>query len=325
MNDAAPLVLLKHRADEEISLTTAPTVHDSAGDPVVAYLARLTSAKSRSTMRGALALVAVELGAADAHAIRWGALRYPHVAALRGRLAERLAPATTNKILCAVRGVAREAMRLGLLPAEAFTLIADVEGVRGSRLPAGRHVEGPELVSLFGACSSTSPGGARDLALLGVLRIAGLRRAELAALHLADLDRSSWTLRVMGKGRKERRAYVAQTRPELEAWLVVRGEAPGPLFCAVRKGGAPKTGAPLAESGIAWILARLARLAEIAHVSPHDIRRTFVGDLLDAGADLAIVQRLAGHAQVSTTQRYDRRGERAAAKAAALLSVPRLA
>ena len=126
----------------------------------------------------------------------------------------------------------------------------------------------------------------------------------------------------MGKGRIERRAYVVQTRPELEAWLVVRGEAPGPLFCAVRKGGAPKNGAPLAESGIAWIL---ARLAEIAHVSPHDIRRTFVGDLLDAGADLAIVKRLARHAQVSTTQRYDRRGERAAAKAAALLSVPRLA
>jgi len=124
---------------------------------------------------------------------------------------------------------------------------------------------------------------------------------------------------------QRRGGHDPRERAELEAWLVVRGEAPGPLFCAVRKGGAPKTGAPLAESGIAWILSRLARLAEIAHVSPHDIRRTFVGDLLDAGADLAIVQRLAGYAQVSTTQRYDRRGERAAAKAAALLSVPRLA
>lgn len=325
MSTAAPLALLELRAHEEPSSTMAPRVHGSAGDPVVAYLARLTSAKSRSTMRGALALVAVELDAADAHAIHWGALRYPHVAALRGRLAERLAPATVNKILCAVRGVAREAMRLGLLPAEAFTLIADVDGIRGERLPAGRHVEAPELVSLFGACTSTTPGGVRDLALLGVLRVAGLRRAELSALALDDLDRAAWTLRVMGKGRKERRAYLAQVWPELEAWLLLRGDLPGPLFCAVAKGGALKLASPLGESGIAWIVDRLATRAAIPHVSPHDMRRTFVGDLLDAGADLAIVQRLAGHARSSTTQRYDRRGERAAAKAAALLSVPRLA
>ena len=320
MSPAAPLALLERRTHEEPLLTTVPTVHDSAGDPVVAYLARLTSAKSRSTMSGALALVAVELGAADAHAIRWGALRYPHVAALRGRLAERLAPATTNKILCAVRGVAREAMRLGLLSAEAFTRIADIEGIRGERLPAGRHVEGPDLVSLFGACSPTTPGGVRDHALLGVLRVTGLRRAEIGALDLADLDRHTWVLRVLGKGNKERRGYVAAVRPELEAWLVVRGEAPGPLFCAVKKGGFPKLDAPLGESGIAWIVDRLVKRAAIEHVSPHDMRRTYIGDLLDAGADLAIVQRLAGHAQVSTTQRYDQRPERAAAR----LSIPRL-
>jgi site-specific recombinase XerD len=93
----------------------------------------------------------------------------------------------------------------------------------------------------------------------------------------------------------------------------------------VKKGGFPKLDAPLGESGIAWIVDRLARRAAIEHVSPHDMRRTYIGDLLDAGADLAIVQRLAGHAQVSTTQRYDRRPERAAMKAAALLSIPRLA
>ncbi len=116
-------------------------------------------------MRGALALVATELGAADARAIHWGALRHPHVAALRGRLAERLAPATTNKILCAVRGVARGAMCLGLLPSEAITLIADVEGIRGSRLPAVRHVEGPELV-FFTATSAVR--GAGRVAAVGV-------------------------------------------------------------------------------------------------------------------------------------------------------------
>lgn len=293
-------------------------------DPVAVYLAGLGSPKSRCTMRAALDTIAAELGAAHPHAIPWGTLRYPHVAAIRARLAERRAPATVNKVLSALRGVAREAMRLGQLDAAEYTKIADVEGLRGSRLPAGRHVEMTELVSMFAACARTTPIGARDAALLAVLRVAGLRRAELAALVLEDLDRVAWTLRVLGKGNKERRAYVVQARPELEAWIAVRGEAAGPLFCAVNKAGRP-TGARMAESSIAYVLGRVAARAGVKDVSPHDMRRTFVGDLLDAGADIAVVQRLAGHAQVTTTQRYDRRGERAAAKAAALIGVPRVA
>lgn len=293
-------------------------------DPVAVYLAGLGSAKSRRTMRAALAAVAAELGAVSPHVIPWGALRYPHVAALRARLAERRAPASVNKLLCAVRGVAREAMRLGLLDASEYTKIIDVEGLRGERLPAGRHVELTELVSLFAACTSTTTIGARDAALLAVLRVAGLRRAELTALDLEHLDRTAWTLRVLGKGNKERRAYVVQARAEIEAWLAVRGEGSGPLFCAVNRGGV-SSGKRLGESSIAYVLGRIAARAGVEDVSPHDMRRTFVGDLLDAGADIAVVQKLAGHAQVTTTQRYDRRGERAAAKAAALIGVPRVA
>jgi site-specific recombinase XerD len=319
--DSSRPLLAKAPAGPALAKIAAPAVDQ---DPVLVYLASLGSAKSRRTMRAALETIAAELGAGSPHAIPWRSLRYPHVAALRARLAERRAPATVNKVLSALRGVAREAMRLGQLEASEYTKIADVEGVRGSRLPAGRHVELAELRDLFAACAKGSAAGARDAALLAVLRVAGLRRAELSALTIEDLDRAAWTVRVLGKGNKERRAYVAQARVELEAWLGVRGEAAGALFSAVNKGGRP-TGKRMAESSVAYVLQRMAARAGVKELSPHDMRRTFVGDLLDAGADIAVVQRLAGHAQVTTTQRYDRRGERAAAKAAALLGVPRVA
>jgi site-specific recombinase XerD len=162
----------------------------------------------------------------------------------------------------------------------------------------------------------------RDAALLALLYGSGLRRAEAVALDLADYDQQAGTLRVRGKGNKERLAHLSDgAAAALDGWLAVRGAWAGPLFVSINKGGALQQ-RRLSGQGILHIGRQRQRAAGIGAFSPHDLRRTFIGDLLDAGADLSTVQQLAGHAQIQTTARYDRRGEATKKKAAKLLHVP---
>jgi site-specific recombinase XerD len=186
-------------------------------------------------------------------------------------------------------------------------------------LPAG------ELRALFAACAgetSRLPLATRDAALLAVLYGSGLRRAEAVALDIADYDKQAGTLKVRGKGNKERLAHLSDGgEAALDGWLAIRGDIPGPLFVPINRGGR-LTFRRLAGQGILHIGRQRQCAAGVAAFSPHDLRRTFIGDLLDAGADLSTVQQLAGHAQIQTTARYDRRGEATRKRAAKLLHVP---
>lgn len=288
------------------------------------YVASL-AAGSQRTMREALNTIAAMLtdGNADALSLEWAALRFQHTAAIRAKLAEQYSAATANKMLCALRGVLKTAWRLGQMDADDYTRAADVGSVNGATLPKGRALSSGEIDALMTAClNDETAAGARDAAMIALLRVGGLRRAELCALDVADYDAETGALVIRGKRNKERAAYVTNgAKDALDDWLLVRGTDAGAIFCPVSKGGAIVIRRMYPEA-IFNMLQKRAAQAGVKNLSPHDFRRTFVSDLLDAGADIATVQKLAGHANVQTTTRYDRRGEQAKRRAVELLHVP---
>ena len=159
--------------------------------PAVVYLTRLAPG-SRRTMQAGLNTIAQMLGVPplhDEHNVErtflrcdWAALRYQHTNALRALLAERYQAATANKLLAALRGVLKEAWKLGLIDSDAYHRAAAISNIRASTLPAGRFVERRERVALLEVCAEDAKLLARrDAAILAVFLGTGVRRSELVA------------------------------------------------------------------------------------------------------------------------------------------------
>lgn len=295
-------------------------------NPAAVYLAGMSRSSSK-TMRAALDRIAGVITRErlyDARYIDWGGLRIQHTTAIRARLIEIYSPATANKMLSALRGVLKAAWRLGEMTSEEYAQASDFKAVPGSSIPAGRALDASEIELLISTCQADpSPAGVRDATLIVLLRAGGLRRAEISALMVTNFKPLLKTLNIKGKRNKQRDLPANTTvAAAIDDWLRVRGSQPGPLFCPINKSGAINTSHGLSAQSIYNIVQRRALQAGVKDLSPHDFRRTFVGDLLEAGADISTVQQLAGHANVTTTQRYDRRGEKTRRRAVELLDVP---
>jgi site-specific recombinase XerD len=291
--------------------------------PAGAYLISTQTAMSRQTAFSALNTVSRLLGQDDIKGTPWHTLRYHEVNMVRSLLAEHYAPATANKILSILRGVLRQAWKLGMMSADEYKRTADVPSIPGTRLPTGHALSRGEVDALFGTCAEPGPEGARDAALLAILIGCGLRRTEASQLDLEHVDTTESTLRVIGKGNHERIAHMnAGVTDAVNAWLQIRGNAQGALLRPLTGRGGRITTGRLCTESIRLILKRRAKQARIRPCTPHDLRRTFITTLLDHGNDVAIASRMAGHRNISTTTRYDRRNERANRDAAATLHVP---
>lgn len=292
-------------------------------NPAAVYLAGL-SATGRRTQKQALDTIAgILTGNANCFSLDWSIIRYQHTAAIRAQLVQHYKAATVNKMLCALRGVLRQAWLLRLITAEDYQQAAAVKSVTGETVPAGRELQPGELGALLSACEQDlSPAGARDAAIIALMYGAGLRRDEVVHLQRESYDPETGKLVIIGKRNKERTAYLTNgAAAAMSDWLNVRGDETGPLFIPINKGG-KMLFEQMTNQAVYNLLAKRAALAGVRKFSPHDMRRTFVSDLLDAGADISTVAKMAGHANVQTTMRYDRRGEQAKQRAAGLLHVP---
>ncbi len=319
-------------------------------NPVISYLASLNSKDSRRVQKTALDQIASLLSNGEIEEslnFPWERLDYGIVTTVKAWLDSKYAPSTVNRYLCAVRRVLKEAWRHELITAEAYQRATDVRSVSGQRLPSGRELETDEIKALIQAClqdEGNPSSGIRDAAIISLMYSAGLRRAEVVSANFEDLDIKKSELRIIGKRNKERRAFIAAGAIRaIEKWLEIRGYSPGPLFYAINKSGkivtqrkispslyeksqgltAKQIVARLSDQTIYNVIEKRAAQAGLQKkATPHDMRRTFVSDLLDVGVDLSTVSKMAGHEDTNTTKRYDRRSSRVMRDAAEKLHIP---
>ncbi len=203
----------------------------------------------------------------------------------------------------AVRGLHRFAVREGWVIDDVAAAVRPPAPPR--RLPKAIPVDSVEAL-LEAANLDDQPRSLRDRALLELLYGTGARISEAVGLAVDDVARSTGTIRVTGKGSKQRvvpigsyalaalDAYLVRGRPALAA----QGRGGGALFLNAR-------GGRLSRQSAWTILRTVADRAGITEdLSPHTLRHSFATHLLDGGADVRVVQELLGHASVTTTQVY---------------------
>jgi len=214
-----------------------------------------------------------------------------------------LSPRSICRKMAAIRGFYRFARKQGWMdtnPAERLRS-PSVD----SRLPV--HLDYDEISALLQAVDTSKDLGLRDYALLELLYATGLRVSELVGLGPPGVDLEARTVRVMGKGRKERlvpfgrraaKALLDYLPARARLLQQARRPAPDALFLN-------RLGGRLSARSVRRLLDRAIVRAGILHdISPHVLRHTFATHLLRAGADLRAIQELLGHASLSTTQGY---------------------
>jgi integrase/recombinase XerC len=228
------------------------------------------------------------------------------VVALRRWLGDRaraVSPATLARKIAAVRALFRYLRRQNLVESDPASALASPK----LRKPLPTFLDVDAAREVVEAPAASTPRGSRDRAVLEVLYGSGLRVSELCALDLGDVDVRRGTLRVVGKGRKERDVPLGRAAlAALGEYLARRSQVPGArlrvdssaLFVSDR-------GRRIGPRKVQRMVQAYGALgAGRADLHPHALRHTCATHMLEGGADLRAIQEMLGHASLATTQRY---------------------
>ena len=293
-------------------------------NPALLYLMSLGSRKSQATIKSIIQSVAVMVGAQDMYDVQWSLMTRGHVLTLLEALRRKgRSESYCNLFLATLKGVAREAWNAGQIDSERYHRIQGVRTAKIKRKSRGRLISGEEIARMIeAALEHPGPAGARDAAIVAILRGCGPRRSELASLALDKYNPDERSISVIGKGNQERFLYLPDEAHRLtDQWLAVRGDQPGALFLRIDRWGNIKRSG-ITAGGVAYIVERLAMKAGLlTQTTPHDYRKTFVTELLNEGEDISVVSGMAGHADVKTTMIYDLSTERRMRKSARKIDI----
>ena len=209
-----------------------------------------------------------------------------------------LSKTTAGRRLAAVRSFLKFLTREGYLQSNPAKLVTTPKAEQ--HLP--RFLSVDDVFALIEKPDTMGFIHSRDRAILELLYSSGLRVAEAAGLNLEDVNTKEGLVKVRGKGKKERIVPLGSKAVEaIKTYMVEK-------ILLKKKNKAlflNKGGTPLSDRGIRRIVVKYARLIGVkGRIGPHTMRHTFASHLLQAGADLRVIQELLGHASLSTTQKY---------------------
>jgi len=293
-------------------------INEQQTDPVTLYLQGLVPSGRRSVkslLKTAAAILDFE---GELEVMPWSIIEYQHLASIRSTLQEQQKSANTiNLTLSALKGVMKACFNLKLISADQLLLLNDIKRVRGKRLPSGRSLSKQDIKKIYRACEKDKTiAGKRDQAIITTMLASGIRRSEVVNITLDDYNTRNGQLNIQaGKGNKQRTAYInTESRQIIRKWLNVRGTEAGALFNPITKSSTIQY-RKISSQSIYGIIRQRAEQAKIEPCRPHDLRRTFVTHLLEAGIDINTARQLAGHSDIQTTARYDLRDEKSQKRA----------